>query len=314
MRGGVSRLGWTSAVLIASACSLELADGSAYDGGGGQGGATAGTGGWPAGGSGGITSGGGFPPSVGGSTSGSSGSGAGGQAGAPGGTGGSGPGGSGAGGNTMGGSGMGGSGVGGNTMGGSGMGGMQTGGSGGSAGSGQGGSGGDPCGNGVIDSGETCDGPGARCMNCQLKCDSGHVELMPDGYHCYFYEVMKKDWNKARKHCTDRDADLVTFQFPQEETVMTTHFGPDAGDNPRWLGLTDKKGPHDPAPGSWEWVDGTAYPTSGGNLFADTQSEPCGSDTCYEHRAAYVGQGDWRDRHESAKYEFACEVDPIGSL
>jgi hypothetical protein len=87
--------------------------------------------------------------------------------------------------------------------------------------------------------------------------------------------------------------------------------------NDHWIGATDGKGPKEPAPGTYSWVDGEPFTYtnwSGGqpNASMTTCGEADGGGNCYEHCGFQWSGGtpsEWNDRLCTHLIEAVCEWD-----
>ncbi|CAL8236103.1 unnamed protein product [Boreogadus saida] len=78
---------------------------------------------------------------------------------------------------------------------------------------------------------------------CKQDCPGGWTKF---GCKCYRYSSESVSWNKCRKFCVSKGADLVVVDS-KEEMDYINGYG-----QTTWLGATDEAGE-----GLWRWVDGT---------------------------------------------------------
>ncbi|CAL8329518.1 unnamed protein product [Boreogadus saida] len=78
---------------------------------------------------------------------------------------------------------------------------------------------------------------------CKRDCPGGWDKF---GCKCYRLTYMPGSWNKSRKFCVTRGADLVVVDSKEELDFISRYGGY------FWLGATDEA-----SEGSWRWVDGT---------------------------------------------------------
>jgi hypothetical protein len=256
--------------------------GGANAGTGGAGGTEAGTGGAGTGGSGGSNAGGteagtgGSGGTTAGTTSGSAGAQAG-SAGTGGDNGDAGAGDAGASGAGAGGA--------------SGNGGAETGGTAGTSGAGNqggGGSGGPVCGNGIVETGEECDGidgtiGGFTCLdNCLVDCDEPGISFRdPTTGACYFVVVDQDSngitWDQAKTGCENLSSRLATFADTSLRDRVKKGLAPNGS---RWVGARQQEKTGSGCNGvgdSWTWLTGETVPNNGA---AWASSQPNDGDKC----------------------------------
>jgi cysteine-rich repeat protein len=183
------------------------------------------------------------------------------------------------------------------------------------AGGGQGSGEAPVCGNGVIETGETCD-DGARqdgdgCnQNCAVTCADFDEDARqgPSG-SCYLYDRRSDTWNQARAECEKLHAHLVTVTSAEENTFVNQLSKAEV-----WLGATDGKDDKEPNPGTYAWITGepfvyTAWVADNPNAI----EYPCALGRCYEHCAGMQPDSTWKDWPCRGESNLVCEWDPKGT-
>ncbi|XP_060744661.1 CD209 antigen-like protein E [Tachysurus vachellii] len=110
----------------------------------------------------------------------------------------------------------------------------------------------------------------------------------------YFISNEKKNWEKSRKDCKAKGADLVIINSKEEQEFIVKLL-----DKPEtWIGLSDTV-----KEGEWKWVDDTPLNTGS---WARGKPNNAGEEDC----AVISGSsstGTWNDQKCSAKFPWICE-------
>ncbi|XP_071377030.1 CD209 antigen-like protein C [Centroberyx affinis] len=109
---------------------------------------------------------------------------------------------------------------------------------------------------------------------------------------CYYISTESKNWDKSRRDCQDRRADLAIINSKEEHNFLSRF------QDTIWIGLSDKH-----AEGKWQWVDGTFL--EGGGFWQD--GEPNNADGAEDCVEVSRGGGGWNDVPCSNRLSWACE-------
>ncbi|XP_068560737.1 CD209 antigen-like [Cebidichthys violaceus] len=126
----------------------------------------------------------------------------------------------------------------------------------------------------------------------------------PEGWRmfhcsCYLLSTRSDSWEKSRKDCRDKGADLVIIDSLEEQKFLSSII-----DRHRiWIGLSDRDDE-----GTWKWIDGTplteAYwdldePNNGGGDH--------GEEDCVEILGGRNADGNWNDVLCNNSLQWICE-------
>jgi hypothetical protein len=156
------------------------------------------------------------------------------------------------------------------------------------------------CGNGKIDPGEECeDGPdvaSGRCdATCRIKCPDGGKAFAG---HCYARFTDFKNWDAARKTCSDKQGHLVSIGSAEENAFVDTQLiGSSVIDV--WIGYSDGG-----LEGSFVWVDGAS--TSYTNWDKNEPNDFFNAEDC---ATLNPSNGRWSDIGCGTFHHFVCEID-----
>jgi lectin-like protein len=173
------------------------------------------------------------------------------------------------------------------------------------------------CGNGVIESGEQCDGGSDHdgCdAECQVVCSHyGTGALQSDDHHCY-KGFDQNDFADARQDCIERGGHLATIASAAENKLISEFVN-----ESKFVGGFEDVALNSEGTGSYAWITGEAFDyTNWAEGEPDRAVSRCamatsGSSRCYEHCVAMIRGGTWTDQRCDRADGYVCEWEPPGT-
>ncbi|XP_052320890.1 CD209 antigen-like protein C isoform X2 [Oncorhynchus keta] len=133
-----------------------------------------------------------------------------------------------------------------------------------------------------------------RLTNCKQTCPEGWQKFESSWY--FLSETTEKTWEKSRKDCLERGADLVIINSDKEQTFL---FNLNKG---VWIGLTDSV-----KEGTWKWVDGTPLTTGYWYYPCPDNAGPTQNEDCVEIRNDQLPLKAWNDLSCDSQLNWICE-------
>jgi hypothetical protein len=160
--------------------------------------------------------------------------------------------------------------------------------------------------------GTNAGGTGGALSDCTAV--NANATFYPETAHCYLAVRDAATFADAKTHCANLHGHLVTLS-DQAENDFVWRLDP----TPHWIGATDGKGPKEPDPGTYAWVDAepftyTDWSTGQPNATETTCPQgTSGGGECYEHCAfQWSGgavPGEWNDQLCQNAIDAVCEWD-----
>ncbi|XP_041662855.1 CD209 antigen-like protein C isoform X2 [Cheilinus undulatus] len=117
---------------------------------------------------------------------------------------------------------------------------------------------------------------------------------------CYLFSTQKTSWDRSRRDCRNRDADLVVIDSSEEQEFLTNNLM-----DWTWIGLSDKENES-----TWKWTDGTlltqgywlrGQPDNGGGHAV------YGEEDCAHFRNNGKKEANWNDVKCDSTMLWICE-------